>query len=57
MLGLFQREPFRHELRADGADADAAGAQVRKVLAPFSDDERDWILARTAQTLYPSLKD
>ncbi len=32
-------------------------AQVRKVLAPFSDDERAWILARTAQSLYPSLKD
>jgi predicted TIM-barrel fold metal-dependent hydrolase len=31
--------------------------QTRKVLAPFSDEDRDWIFARTAQTLYPSLKD
>ena len=32
-------------------------AQARKVLEPFSDEDRAWIFARTAQTLYPSLKD
>jgi predicted TIM-barrel fold metal-dependent hydrolase len=32
-------------------------AQARMVLAPFSEDDRAWIFARTAQTLYPALKD
>jgi predicted TIM-barrel fold metal-dependent hydrolase len=32
-------------------------AQVRAVMAPFSEDEQAWVLARTAQALYPALKD